>query len=67
MLPPTVAVNHPFPWVSYPPPEIPVGRLKVREYHLDCHLSHVVDLRLQEGFHLHNLVFDESTPSLART
>lgn len=61
MLSKTVAVDHPFPWATHPSPEIPVGRLKLREYHLDCHMFHVIDLRLQEGFQLHNLVVDEST------
>ncbi len=49
-LPSHVAIDHPFPWQPRPLPGVAVGRLKAREYRLDCHLYHVLELRLQEGF-----------------
>lgn len=63
MLSEAVAINNPFPWVPSPQPETPLGRFKMREYHMNCHLSHAIELRLQEGFQLHDFVFDTSMRS----
>lgn len=61
MLSSTVAVDHPFPWISQPLPEIPVGALQMREYRRSYHMFHFIDLRLQEGFQLVDIAADEGS------